>query len=200
MKQTPNVPMDPDAPRAAAPATDTDAAFARLYASLERSARRVLRGSGTLDAPALVSEAYLRLDGHGPWESTRHFYAVACRAMGQVVMNHHRDAHRQRRGGGVAHITICDDGHGRVPLAITQFIDLQDALDLLEARTPRLAAVVTYRAIGGLSVEETAEALDVSPATVKRDWKTARAFLARYLAEHDTPDALPDDPATAAAG
>lgn len=198
--------MNPDT--SVAPPLSTDSAFARLYAALEQSAKRVLRGSRTLDAPALVGEAYLRLDGHGPWESTGHFYAVACRAMGQVVMNHHRDAHRLRRGGGAAHVTICDDGHGRVPLAITQFIDLQDALALLEEHTPRLAAVVAMRAVAGLSVDEAAEVLGISPATVKRDWKTGRAFLARYLAEHDAPAAppaaapteAPDDPAAPVSG
>ena len=159
-------------------------AFDRIHPDLERAASRCLRSRGTLDVPAVVAEVYLRLGRHGgPWESTGHFYAVACKAAGQVVSNYHRDKHRQRRGGGAVHVTLRADGIGAASVPLERFLDLQRALDALERTTPRMARVVTCRAVAGLSVEETAAALEIGTATVKRDWRAARAFLARHLDE-----------------
>ena len=161
--------------------------FDRIHAELSRAAPRFLRERGTLDVPAVVAEVYLRLNKNGgPWEDTGHFYAVACKAAGQVVMNYNRDQNRVRRGGGAPHVTLHADGVGEEALTAQRFLDFQRALDVLERTTPRLARVVACRVVAGLSVAETADALEIGTATVKRDWRTAKSFLTRYLSEEPT--------------
>ena len=163
-------------------------AFGRIHDDLARVASRHLRGRGTLDVPAVVAEVYVRLCRNGgPWENTGHFYSVACKAAGQVVANHHRGKQRHRRGGGAIRVTLHAGGVGSATISPERFIDLQRALDALERVTPRMARVVSCRAVAGLSVEETAEVLAIGTATVKRDWRAARAFLARYLEEDASP-------------
>lgn len=162
-----------------------DALFAATYEELKALAgtqRRRWRGDDTLSTTALIHEAYLKLARRrGPqWEHRGHFFAVASTAMRQILINYARDKRVAKRGGDAAPVSPDD-----VPLvtedAVEELLSLDEALDALAALDARQARVVECRFFGGLSVEETAEALDVSPATVKRDWAVARAYLQRAL-------------------
>jgi len=140
------------------------------------------RPDHTLQATALVNEAYLRLAAleRMHWRSRAHFFAVAARLMRRILIDHARARMYQKRGGGVQH-TALDDA-----LAITAgnravLIALDDALDALARIDSRKSQVVELRFFGGLSVRETATVLKVSPDTVMRDWKLAKAWLLREL-------------------
>jgi DNA-directed RNA polymerase specialized sigma24 family protein len=140
-----------------------------LYDELRRIAHARMRGERTghtLETTALVHEAYLELAGldRMEWRSRAHFLAVAARAMRRVLIDHAVERRAQKRGG---------PGARAVPL--------DEALHRLAATSERQCRVVECRFFAGMSVEETAEALDLSPATVKRDWTVARAWLHREL-------------------
>ncbi|MDX1420953.1 MAG: sigma-70 family RNA polymerase sigma factor [Rubricoccaceae bacterium] len=148
--------------------------------ALRRIARRQLRGERpghTLNTTALVNEAYLKLvaDAHKDWQNRAHFFAVAARAMRQVLIGYARKRSAEKRGGGAIRVTF-DEQHP--PLGDTH-------LDTLE---PRHVRVVECRFFVGLTIEETAEALGVSPVTVARDWRMARAWLRHALTEDTAPD------------
>lgn len=161
--------------------------FAVVYDELRGMAQaRLARepDGHTLQPTALVHEAWLKLV-----DATRvssrgraYFFAAAARAMRQVLVDHARRVQSLKRGGGVALETL-DEGSGTVTASAIELLDLHDALERLAARSPRPAQVVECRYFGGLSVEETAEALAVSPRTVKSDWALARAWLHRELEE-----------------
>ncbi|HUE95998.1 MAG TPA: sigma-70 family RNA polymerase sigma factor [Longimicrobiaceae bacterium] len=162
-----------------------DALFAATYGELKRLAgkqRRRWRGDETLSTTALIHEAYLKLLGQegAQWEHRRHFFAVASRAMRQILMNYARSKQVARRGGDRRRETF--EEHRLVAEeAIEDLLALDEALGQLAELDSRQARVVECRFFGGLTVIETADALDLSPATVKRDWTVARAYLQRAL-------------------
>ena len=155
---------------------------------LARRQRRVWRGDLTLSTTALVHEAYLKLAGNGRTVANdrAHFFAVAAKAMRHVLCNHARDRRRQKRGGGMPALRLVPGEECAAPLELSDaqseaLAALDDALDALQRVAERQARVVECRFFGGMSIEETAAALDVSPRTVKRDWTFARAWLRREM-------------------
>ncbi len=152
-----------------------------LYVELRRLAVRQLRSdrrNHTLQATALVHEAYLKMLGGAKvrFRNRAHFFAIAARAMRQVLVDYARARLTEKRGGDfrlvrLEEATVFDRGQPR------EILELGAALEKLEALDPRAHQVVELRFFGGLSVEETAEALDVSPRTVKREWNLGRAWL-----------------------
>jgi RNA polymerase sigma factor (TIGR02999 family) len=170
-------------------AGDRREAFERLlplvYDELRGLAKARLaheRPDHSLQATALVHEAYLRmLAGRGPsWNDRRHFYYAAAQAMRRILIEHARKRGRLKRGGGRVQVTMDDlqVGHG---LPLEDMLALDEALARLDERDPRMAEVVHLRFFAGLSVEETAAALEVSERTVKREWAVARAWLYEAL-------------------
>lgn len=155
-----------------------------VYSELHRQAERYMRGQSpghTLQATALVNEAYLRLAGGEPtaWKSRAHFFGVAAKAMRSILVDHARGRQASKRGGGVAPVTLADaDASGGEPVEV---LELDEALKRLAELDPRKASLVELRWFGGLSIEEAAEVLAVSTATAKREWRTARAWLRREL-------------------
>jgi RNA polymerase sigma factor (TIGR02999 family) len=161
----------------------TDALFALAYDELRRIARRV-RGdrNETLSTTALVHEAYLKLlPSAVPANDAAHFKLLIARAMREVLIDSARRRHAGKRGGEDVAVTLDEDLQA-APLRAAQLLDLHTALEDLERVDPRRAAVVECRFFGGLDVEETAAALGLSTATVKRDWRVARAWLAQAMA------------------
>ena len=163
-----------------------DALVPEVYAILHQQARRALRNQPdghTLQPTALVNEAYLRLanrPGSGA-ESRSHFLAVAALVMRAVLVDHARARQSAKRGGDAPPLSIgAADGVAAAGNGV-DVVALDEALDRLAARDARKARVVELRYFVGLSIEETAKALDASPATVRRDWATARAWLRREL-------------------
>jgi len=167
--------------------------LARLvYAELRRQARRALRGEGeghTLQATALVHEAWLRLDGqHGArWESRAQFFAVAAQMMRRVLVDHARTRRALKRGAAPVHVTLdaVERDGARAPdasaLDAIDLLALDQALERLAEFDPQKARLVELRYFGGLSIPEAAAALGVSQATVGREWAVARMWLRREL-------------------
>ena len=155
-----------------------------VYDELHRLARHYMKGerSGhSLQTTALVNEAYMRLvDYKGmQWQNRAHFFAVSAQVMRRILVDHAR-RRNLKRGGGVPHVSLEDTaivGGDRA----ADLIALDDAMNELAKLDTRKAEVVEMRFFGGLSVEETAEVLKVSPVTVMRDWRTAKAWLYREL-------------------
>jgi RNA polymerase sigma-70 factor, ECF subfamily len=156
-----------------------------VYAELHRLARRYMqreRPGHSLQATALVNEAYMRLvDYKGmQWQNRAHFFAVSAQLMRRILVEHAR-RHNLKRGGNIPHVSLED-------VAIvagdrdTDLVLLDEAMNTLAKFDARKAQVVEMRFFGGLSVEETAEVLNVSSITVMRDWSTAKAWLYRELA------------------
>jgi RNA polymerase sigma factor (TIGR02999 family) len=156
-----------------------------VYAELRRVAHRHFRGEAaghTLGTTALVHEAYLELarQEHVRWTGRAYVLAAASRAMRRILIDHALARRAQKRGGG-ARVEALDDAVAMAESRGEELLALDEALDRLAAANARCARVVECRFFGGLSVEETAEALGTSPATVKRDWTMARAWLNREL-------------------
>lgn len=175
-----------------AAAGDADAAnelLSVVYSQLKAIAQRRMSGEEpghTLQATALVHEAFLRLAGarHVPWQNRAHFYAAAAEAMRRVLLDHAKSGKRQKRGGNlrraplnVAELAADDDSD--------QILALESALCRLENQNPEAAQVVRLRFYAGLSVDQTAETVGISPRTVDRRWKYARAWLFKELADPD---------------
>ena len=162
-----------------------DRVFALVYEELHRVAHlhlRSERADHTLDTTALVHEAYLRLaevDGI-EWRSRAHFFAVASRAMRRILINHAEARNAQKRSGRWQRVELGPNQAVEADDSDT-LLALDRALTRLEALEPRQCRVVECRYFAGLSIEETAAALETSPATVKRDWTMARAWLNREL-------------------
>jgi RNA polymerase sigma-70 factor, ECF subfamily len=158
-----------------------DRLFPLVYEALRRIARRQLQGERpghSLDTTGLVHETYLRLVDHDrlQWQDRGHFFALASRAMRQILVDYARRYRALRRGGGAGHQELREedattDERGETLLA------LDEALERLAAINPRLNQVVECRYFGGLTEEETAEALGVTTRTVQRDWAKARGWL-----------------------
>jgi RNA polymerase sigma factor (TIGR02999 family) len=155
-----------------------------LYDELRRIARKYMRqerGGHTLQTTALVNEAYLRLTGvRMEYHDRVHFFAFAAQTMRRVLVDHARNRGYLKRGAGAAAIPL-DEGAMALPDRSAEIVALDDALSELGRRDSRKARVVELRFFGGLSVEETAAALSVSPQTVLRDWSLAKAWLTREL-------------------
>ena len=162
-----------------------DALMPLVYNELRRIARHQWSSQPqghTLQPTALIHEAFLKLVGRGdkPFQNRTHFFALASTAMRQVLVNHAEASLAGKRGGGQAKVSI-EEVDPAVHREAKDVLDLHAALTALHMIDPRKSRVVELRYFGGLSIEETAEALSVSPVTVKRDWQTARAWLAREL-------------------
>jgi RNA polymerase sigma factor (TIGR02999 family) len=158
-----------------------------VYAELRRIAGSHLRRERrdhTLQPTALVHEAFVRLAHSGaPQVGDRaHFFAIAARLMRQILVDHARAHGREKRGGDLARVTLKDEVLGS-SAGNLDLLALDSALTALAETDPRLCQVVELRYFGGLSVDETADVLGSSPATVKRDWAVAKAFLRRQLEE-----------------
>jgi RNA polymerase sigma factor (TIGR02999 family) len=158
-----------------------DRLFTAVYGELKALARRQLRLRGptpTLGATALVHEAYLRLidQTRADWNDRGHFFAVAARAMRQIAIDHARRKRAAKRGAGEPAIELMD-GHGSTPAAFEDVIAVDEALSRLAETSPRLVSVVELCFFAGLTVQEAAEATSTSTATVKRDWRKAKALL-----------------------
>ena len=156
-----------------------------VYSELRRLARYQLRGEKpghTLQPTALTHEAFLRLFGtrQGSWQNRAHFFAVAAQLMRRVLVEHARKRSATKRGGSVTRITFDE---ARTPAAAEDLdvLALHEALTELEKIDPRQCRIVELRYFGGLDTEETAEVLDLSPSTVKRDWRVAKIRLRRAL-------------------
>ena len=136
----------------------------------------------TLQATALVNEAYLRLIDvqHVNWQNRAHFLAVSARLMRRILVDFARSKHYQKRGGGAAKVTF-DEALIGANEAGQDLVALDDALDALAKVDERKSRVIELRFFGGLSVEETASVLKVSPDTVMRDWRLAKAWLLREM-------------------
>ncbi len=161
-----------------------DRLFPLLYDELKRLASHYLHGEATghtLQTTALVHEAYLRLSGgSADWEGRRHFFAVAARVMRQVLVDHARGRGRAKRGGAVVAFSL-DEELVKAGERPANLIELDEALSRLSSLDPRKAQVVDLLYFGGLSYDETAAVLEISPATVHRDIRLARAWLYREL-------------------
>ena len=176
-------------------AAAVDELFALLYNELREIAHRQRRrwqGDDTLQTTALVHEAFLKLVDQDriAAESRAHFLGVAARAMRHILCNYARDQRAQKRGGGIAHVVLHEAsaaaGSSNVPPEpMGVLVALDEALRRLERVDPRQSKVVECRFFGGLTIEETAGALDVSPRTVKRDWAMAQAWLHREMSVRD---------------
>lgn len=163
-----------------------DDLFTLVYAELRRIAGRQLRGERaghTLGTTALVNEAWFELAKleRIRWESRAHFLALAAQAMRRVLIDYAVARRSQKRGGGRVPEPLEDDALVAVTERPDEFIALDEALQRLTAINERHARIVECRFFGGMSVEETADVLGTSPATVKRDWALARAWLNREL-------------------
>lgn len=156
-----------------------------VYRELHQIAGRLMareRPNHTLQTTALVNEAYVRLvDARQvSWQDRAHFFGICARAMRQILVDHARSRGSAKRGGGEVAIEL-EEGLAAAPSPEASLLELDEALKRLEALDPRKSQVVEMRYFGGLSVEETAEALKVSAETVRRDWKMAQAWLHREL-------------------
>jgi RNA polymerase sigma-70 factor (ECF subfamily) len=165
------------------------AAFERLtplvYGELRRMARRYMRNEAngnTLQPTALVNEAYLRLVDAGdlPWQNRAHFFAVSANIMRRILVDAARARQADKRGGAAVKVNL-KESIDSLPERGSVLIELDEALAALEKFDERKARVVEMKFFAGLSVEETAEVLKMSPRSVMRDWNLARAWLMREL-------------------
>jgi RNA polymerase sigma factor (TIGR02999 family) len=159
-----------------------------VFAELQAMAHRQLARDGnnvTLQTTALVHEAYLKLvdDSRVTSRGRAYFFAAAARAMRQVLVDASRKRRAAKRGSGVPLTTLADQHSGEIEAYASELLNLDEALEELGRRSPRQMQVVECRFFGGMSVEETAAALEISPRTVKSDWAFARAWLYDVLRE-----------------
>ncbi len=156
-----------------------------VYTELHRIARRAWsqnQRNSTLQPTALINEAYLKLANaeNASFQDRCHFFAVACKAMRQILVNHAKSRLSGKRGLGLANISL-DDVEPAVHQEAAEILALHEALEALDAIDPRKSTIVEMRYFGGLSIEGTAEAMGVSVATVNRDWRLARSWLIRKM-------------------
>ena len=167
-----------------------------VYAELRKLAHHYLRQERpdhTLQPTALVHEAYLRLAGIRDMElrNRAHFYGAAARIMRRVLVDHSRQRHALKRGGPAPAVVPFDEAIETPIDGTADLVALDEALGALEAIAPERARVVELRYFGGLSVDETADYLGVAPATVKRHWAFARAWLFKRLSDPSTHSGSP---------
>jgi RNA polymerase sigma factor (TIGR02999 family) len=156
-----------------------------VYEELRRMANHYMRNERkghTLQTSALVNEVYLRLVDHEniEWQNRAHFFGVAAQAMRRILVDHARTRNYQKRGGGAQQVSL-DEAATLTEDRAAELIALDEALQELAKMDERKSRVVELRYFGGLSLEETAEALGVSIPTVTRDWNTAKAWLMREM-------------------
>jgi len=165
-----------------------DALIPLVEAELRRLARHYMareRRDHTLQTTALVNEAFMRLvDARGVhWQDRAHFLGIAARLMRRVLVDHARTRGFQKRGGGAQKVSL-DEGMMVSPSLDFNVLALDRALEALAVIDERKSRVIDMRFFGGMTVDETADALHVSPDTVKRDWRLAKLWLLRELEEH----------------
>ena len=153
-----------------------------VYQELRKLARSYLRAERpehTLQPTALVNEAYLRLvdQRNVRWQNRRHFFGIAAQLIRRILVDHARKRQSEKRGGGEALVPF-EEAKG-VPVKARDLVALDDALKDFATIDPRSAKIVELRQFGRLSIDETADVLEISPATVKRDWTVAKAWLRR---------------------
>ena len=174
-----------------------DEVFEVVYPRLReiaRARRRGWAGADTVGTTGLVHEAYVKLaaGGTGRFENRAHFFATTAKAMRQVLINYAEKRSAKKRGGGAVDVTLYE-GDAATEAALDELLTLNQALEKLTALSARQGQVVECLFFAGLTIDEAAEALDVSPATVKRDWSAARAWLYREMSS------APDDRPSGAA-
>ncbi len=153
-----------------------------IYGELRRIAQRYMRresiGRHTLETAALVNEAYLRLTNQKTmnWRNRAHFFAASAQSMRHILIDMARSRGTDRRGAGAQRLSL-EDAFAFSPERAAELVALNDALSTLEKLDQRKSRIVEMRFFGGLSAEETAEVLDISPETVGREWKRAKAWL-----------------------
>ena len=166
-----------------------DELAALVYNELRRLARAYMRRERpgqTIQATALVHEAYMRLaDVGAPWKDERHFVGIAARSMRQILVERARARGAQKRWGGLDRVSLVESLIGATQ-EDAMLPALDDALARLEKIDPQQARIIELRFFGGLSIEEAADALDISPATLKRRWTLARAWLFRELSTSES--------------
>lgn len=166
-----------------------NALFSQVYDELQVMARQQLarmRPGQTLNTTALIHEAYLKLVNQDEvtLQDRKHFFGVTATAMRHILVDYVRNRHAQKRGGG-AHVTSLTGVHLPVVTRDEDLITLDQALTELGKLNERLVQVVEMRFFSGMTIEEIAELFDISPRTVRRDWRKARAFLHQALSEED---------------
>jgi len=172
-----------------------DKLYPLVHDELRRIAGRQMsheRAGHTLQATALVNEAYLRLAGQDgfEWHNRAHFFAVCAQVMRHVLIDHARAHARDKRGGGAIQVSLNEAaliaGH-----PAEHFVALDEALRFLEDVDPQKGKIVELRYFGGLNIEQTAEVLNISPRTVRREWQRAKAWLYRLMTEGTTDETRP---------
>ena len=158
-----------------------------VHSELRRIAQRQMRqerAGHTLQATALVNEAYLKLAGQQgfDWQNRAHFFAVCAQVMRHILIDHARAHAREKRGGGAVQVSL-NDALVVADDQAAHFIALEEALRVLERLDPQKGKIVELRYFGGLSIDEAAEVMNVSPRTVRREWQRARAWLYRMMTE-----------------
>ena len=171
--------------------TALDRLIPLVHSELRRLARRYMRrerSRHTLQTTALINEAYLRLvDAQTvDWRNRAHFFAIAARVMRRVLVDFARERGYQKRGGGSCRVTL-DESLLIAQAPDADLVALDEGLNALAAVDPRKSRAIELRFFGGLSIEEASIVLDVSPETVKRDCRLAKAWLLRWLTERGTP-------------
>ena len=163
-----------------------------VYGELRRLAAAHLRRERehhTLQSTALVNEAFLRLvnQQHVQWRNRAHFYGIAAQMIRRILVDYARSQHAEKRGAGAVKLELDEAIAAAAPQADLDLLGLNDALEKLAGFDERQSKIVELRFFAGLSVEETGEVLDLSPATVKREWQTARAWLFREMTRRNSP-------------
>jgi len=178
-------------------ADSTDADQQQLFQSIydelrviARAHRRRWQGNDTLNTTALIHETYLKLADRSPhWRNQKHFFATAAKAMRQVLVNYAERRSASKRGGQDKDLSL-PEGLSDKGATIQELLELHQALESLEGEHPRRCRVVECRIFAGMSLDQVAEALDISLATVKRDWTLALADLYQSLSEPNAPENL----------
>ena len=161
-----------------------------IYPELRRLARRRMRQEDpahTLQTSALINEAYLRLVNQRDvaWQDRAHFFAVAAQVMRRILIDHARKHHRAKRGGGAQHVAL-DEGAVIGQQRAAEFLALDAALNQLAKIDERKTRILELRFFGGLTVEEVADMMKLSPITIKREWRSARAWLQGEISARQT--------------
>jgi RNA polymerase sigma factor (TIGR02999 family) len=172
-----------------------DKLFPLVHAELRRIARRQMsqeRPGHTLQATALVNEAYLKLAGQEGFElqNRAHFFAVCAQVMRHILIDHARAHARDKRGGGAIQVSL-NETSAIVGEKAEDFIALDDALSFLERVDAQKGKIVELRYFAGLSIEQTAEVLNISPRTVRREWQRSKAWLYRMITEGTADETRP---------
>jgi RNA polymerase sigma-70 factor (ECF subfamily) len=162
-----------------------------VYPELRRLAKRHMGRESpehTLQTSALINEAYLKLvdQQNVQWQNRAHFFAVAAQVMRHILVDHARSRNYAKRGGGAPKLPL-DEAVALTERRAAQLIALDDALTDLAALDARKSQIIELRFFGGLSLEETAEVMNISPSTVQREWRAAKAWLHNTMSKADEP-------------